>query len=78
MKKIIGIICVAVFACVLTFNSLNKSVNSDLSLKDLVSVNEANAETAWFCRYTGSYFDSCSYDGNSITLCAFGSTSCGF
>ena len=50
MKKIIGILGIAVFAMVLLFNvdSLNNS-NADLDLSNLMAMNKANAEEGgWF------------------------------
>lgn len=50
MKKIIGVLGIAVFAMVMFFNtdSLNNS-NADLDLSSLMAINKANAEeTEWF------------------------------
>lgn len=80
MKKIIGILGVAVLGMSMFFNAnfLNTS-GEGLNLENLVSINTANAETtAWLCTYTGNWNDRCSFIGTPVLRCTFGSTSCGF
>jgi hypothetical protein len=81
MKKIIGILGVAVIAATMFFSANNLTgSSSDASLASLVGMNSANAETmAWGCRYTGVSGDYCSYFGSRITNCGNSSLSnCGY
>lgn len=71
MKKLIGILGIAVVASAmfLSTNAVNSSTE-DTSISSLIALNTANAETAWGCRYNGSWYDYCGYIGTNVIRCA--------
>lgn len=73
MKKIIGILGVAVIAATMFFsaNAVNGSAN-DTSLAGLIAMNTANAEGGTDvpgCDYTGYSSDYCHWSGYAVQNC---------
>jgi hypothetical protein len=76
MKKIIGILCIALFAGAMFFSNNTIKEESNTDLASLLTVGVANAETANFCRFTGFSFDVCRSGSQTVVYCVNGGSGC--
>ena len=75
MKKIIGVLGIAVFAMAMFFNTSNaiNSSNSDLDLASLITLNTADAECA-ITKSNGTVVASCASASSTCSLTKWGYT----
>ena len=68
MKKVIGILGIAIFSMVMFTNTSSQTENSDLSMQNLTTIKEANAECGGGIDWPGTRrcnsFDRCSAFGS--------------
>lgn len=75
MKKIIGILCIALFGAMFYSNNNIKEENNT-NLASLLTIGVANAEDAYFCRFTGQSFDVCYTGSRAVRNCVSGGGGC--